>query len=108
MVPVPESELVLLDVLTPTPVVPAVVVVLVDVSWATAVLSATAQAAPPANKLINVLFFMCILCLFERMNSVVLSSDRSSPDFIQAYPQFVTCVPRGRIDGAHPRRRGLI
>jgi hypothetical protein len=57
MVPVPSIVLVL------TPVEPAVVVVLVLVSCARAVPSASVQAAPAANILVNVFCFIVFLCL---------------------------------------------
>jgi hypothetical protein len=60
IVPDPLSVLVLV-VLSLTPVAPAVVVVVVDVSCAKAVLNATAPAAPAANKFTNLVCFIFVL-----------------------------------------------
>ena len=60
MVIVPEPFKVLVLVVL-TPVDPAVVVVVL-VSCAKAVLSATAQAAPPANIFTNLVCFIFVLC----------------------------------------------
>ncbi len=55
--------LVLVLVVALTPVPPVVVVVVVSlVTWAKAVLNATALAAPTANNLINGVCFMFVLC----------------------------------------------
>jgi hypothetical protein len=59
MVPVPSSELVVVELLT---VSPALVVVVVDVC-AKAVLNATTLTAPIANNLFNTVCFMFVLCL---------------------------------------------
>jgi hypothetical protein len=74
--------------------VPPVVTVVLD-SCAKAVPSASAQRAPAANIFVILFCFMFVLCLVERMFSVVVLSDSSQPLFI--HPQFVRRQMRGRI-----------
>ena len=85
IVPEPLSVLVLV-VLSLTPVVPPVVVVVVEVSCAKAGLNATAPAVPAANSFTNVVCFIFVFALVKRKFSVVLVCDVSHPQFIQCLP----------------------
>ena len=51
--------------------------------------SAIALTAPAANNVVNLLFFIFVLCFVKRMLSVVHLSDCSKLEFIQPHSLFV-------------------
>jgi hypothetical protein len=74
-----------------------VLVVVVAEVCAKAVVSAIALTAPAANNVVNLLFFIFVLCFVKRMLSVVHLSDCPKLEFIQPHSLFVMARDAGRL-----------
>jgi hypothetical protein len=94
---VPVPSIVLVDVVDELVVTAGFVVVVVDEVCAKAVVSAIALTAPAANNVINLFFFIFVLCFVKRMLSVVHLFDCSKLEFIQPHSLFVIGERRGRL-----------